>query len=469
MFLADFGDAPFNIIRFWMHGLSVLARNKPRPNLVWWRGDVILMLGHEVSFTQYREKTYEKVLQLESLILNEIFFGFYTMEEAEELFDLKTLEESGDEVSLGHGVIADTTNSLMRTAQSDKFFQRLFKEKKLEIRSNARGGIAVDPVQGLLWIAAIHKAFGMLVAACHVLVIAGRGTEWETISPTNNEDGRKGVVYDPGANTGAFDAEYHKGLNVQGVNKHLRRYMPYEIFRLLYLLLRVVRSIELMVLFATIIPDTDKPATLEAYNKHIFASFGKAWVSPDISRALQDWFKDIISIPLGIHDYRHMAIAIQRKYMNVKEKQPSRMEITLNKLRGHKKVVGDSHYAREVYLGTCSEDRDLALEVAREYHRVMGFSTGSDDELMPEAKKLRENFSYKPPVISAPMKKLANKGKQKSAAPPPLPPATPKKGKSIATHSLSQDAGPVVIRRSTRARITSKRYNDKTDKSIFED
>jgi hypothetical protein len=165
-----------------------------------------------------------------------------------------------------------------------------------------------------------------------------------------------------------------------------------------------------------------------------------------------------------------MAIAIQRKYMDVKERQPSRMEITLNKLRGHIKGVGDSHYAREVFLGTCSpEDRELSLEVAREYHRVMGFSTGSDDELTPEAKKLRENFSYKPPVISAPMKKLANKGKQKPVALPPLPPVTPKKGKSIVTHSLSQDAGPVAIRRSTRARITSKRYNDDIDESVFED
>lgn len=77
------------------------------------------------------------------------------------------------------------------------------------------------------------------------------------------------------------------------------------------------------------------------------------------------------------------------KYMDVKAKQPSRIEITLNKLCGHEKVVGNSHYACEVYLGTCSPDkRDLALEFAREYHRVMGFSTGSDDELMPEVMKL---------------------------------------------------------------------------------
>lgn len=433
------------------------------------------MFGNEVSFTQYREKTYKKVLQLESLILNEVLFGFYTMEEAEELFDLKSLEESGDEVTPGHGVIADTTNPLMRTAQSDKFFLRLFEEKKLGIQSNARGGIAVDRVQGLLWIAAIHKAFGMLIAACHILVIAGRGTEWETISPTNNENGRKGVVYDPGANTGAFDAGYHKGLTIQGVNKHNRRYMPYEIFRLLYLLLRVVRSVELMVLFATIIPDSDKPSTIEAYNKHIFASFGKAWVSTDISRALQDWFQDVINVRLGLHDYRHMAIAIQRKYMDLSEKQPSSMEITLNELRGHKKVVADSHYARETHLGTCSpEERGRALAVAKEYHRVMGFATGSEDELTPEAKKLRKQFSYQPPVISAPMKKLGHKPKgwkkKPEVAPPSLPPATPKKGKSKAeTYSLSQNAGPVEVRRTTRERIPSRRYNNDVDETVFDD
>lgn len=197
-FLAEFGDAPFNILRFWMHGLSVLAKNTPRPNLVWWRGDTILMFGREITFSQYRQKTYKKVLELEHLILNEVLHGFYTMEEAEELFKIKSLVETGDETTPGYGVIADTANPLMRTAESDKFFLRLFEEKRLGLQPNARGGINVDKVQGLVWLATIHKAYGMLVAACHILVIAGRGTEWETIGPTNNENGPKGVVYDPG-------------------------------------------------------------------------------------------------------------------------------------------------------------------------------------------------------------------------------------------------------------------------------
>jgi hypothetical protein len=447
-----------------MHGLSVLAKNTPRPNLIWWRGEDILMFGKEVTFSRYRENTYKKVLQLEQLILKDVLCGIYTrIEEVEEVFALKNLAEDSDEKTPGHGIIANTANPIMRTAESDKFFQRMFEEKKLDIQSNSRGGVNVDQLQGLQWISAIHGAYIMLVAACHVLILAGRGTEWETIRPTNNEDGRKGVVYDPGACTGAFDAEYHKGLNVQGMNKHNRRYMPWEIFRLLYILLRIVRPLELMVLFATIIPDTDKPATIQAYNKHLFASMGKAWKSADISKALQDWFMDVIDFPLGLHDYRHMAVAIQRKYMDLRNKEPSELDVAINVLRGHKKAVGDSHYARETYLGTCSpEDRDRALELARKYHEVMGFATGFNDELKPEAKKLRAEFSYQPPAIFVPMKKLKGHGDKGKTNPtvalPPLPPPTPKKERAkvkpaqVHQFKASRSDVPVQLRRSNRER-----------------
>ncbi|KAF8868271.1 hypothetical protein CPB84DRAFT_1756584 [Gymnopilus junonius] len=276
-----FWDAPFNVMHFWMHGLSVLAKHMPCPNLTWWRGDVILMFGHEISFAEYREKTYKKVLHLEHLILNKVLFGLYTMEEAEELFNIKTIED------------------------------------------------------------------------------AGCGTEWETIAPTNNEDGPKGVIYDQ----------------------------------------------ELV------------------------------------------WG--------------------QSRYMDLGEKKPSDMELMLNNLCGHQKKVGNAHYAHEAHLGSCPpEERERALALGREYHRVMGFVTGFNDELTPDAKKLCKEFSYELPAIRVPVRL----GKQKAAesvVPPPLPPAMPKKYKSKGkSYSLSQDPQPsipqpsVPLRQSTRERIPSKSAQD---------
>ncbi len=267
----------------------------------------------------------------------------------------------------------------------------------------------------------------MLVAACHILVIAGRGTEWETIGPTNNINGPRGVVYDPGACTGAFDSRYHKGLNIQGIEKHIRRYIPYQIFRLLYLLLRVVRPIELTVLFATIVPDANKAKTIQAYHGHVFASMGRAWVSEDISKALQSWLDGVIGLRLGLHDYRHLAIAIQRRYMDLREKNPNQNELALNRIRAHGKSVGDSHYGREDYLGSCSiDERDRALNLGREYHRIMGFTTGFNEELTQEAKKMRQEFSYTSCEIPLPKKRLGGqkKSNRKGEAvshPPPVP------------------------------------------------
>ncbi len=115
-----------------MHGLSVLAKNTPRPNLMWWRGDVMLMFGREIAFTQYCQRTYKQFLELESLILNQVLHNFYTMEEAETVFGIKNLKDHGDEKTPGYGVVADTSNPLMRTAESDKLFSRMFEAKKLD-------------------------------------------------------------------------------------------------------------------------------------------------------------------------------------------------------------------------------------------------------------------------------------------------------------------------------------------------
>lgn len=474
-YLADFGDAPFSIMRFWMHGMSILAKNTPRPNLVWWRGDDILLFGREISFTEYRKKTYQKVLQLEKFILDEVMFGLYTMEEAEQIFNIKNIEDTGDETTPGYGVIANTAHPLMRTHQSDLFFQRLYEEKKLGIAPRTGGGFDVIPWEGVQWLAAIHTAFGMLVPACHILCIAGRGTEWVTISPTNNSDGPKGVVYDPGAKTGAFNAAYHKGLNIQGVLKHNRRYIPYEIFRLLYLLLRVVRPTELIVLFNTIIPAARKPDTFKAYHNHVFALLGKAWRSTDITRSLKGWFKNVVDIPMGLHDYRHLVIAIQRKYMRFRIQAPSPLEEKTNGLRGHKKVVGDSHYARATFLGSCSmEDRDLALEAGTEYHRVMGFATGFEDQLPLEAMKIREDFSYEKLTIHVPVIPKQRVSKPEGKTPhQSLPPAEAKTGKSReeveAILQGARDEPVQVLRRSTREKKNTPKYNESVANAASEE
>lgn len=274
-FLSDFGDSVFNTIRYWLYGLSVVAKKTPRPNLVWWRGDVVLLFGQEISFMEYRKKVYQKVLHLENFVLEEVLFGLFTMEQLESLFRIGNLTDLGDELTEGYGIIADTTNPLMNTEESNLFFKKLFAEKKLGFRPDSDGGIIFDQFEGVKWLSCIHEAYKSLVPACHTLVVAGRGTEWLHVRPTNGIRGRRGVMFDSEALTGAFDTEYHKGLALTGTNKHNRRYMPYEVFRILYLLLRVVRPIELIILFGTIVTDMTKVKTIQSYNNHIFASLGK--------------------------------------------------------------------------------------------------------------------------------------------------------------------------------------------------
>lgn len=250
----------------------------------------------------------------------------------------------------------------------------------------------------------------------------------------------------------------------------------------------MVRPVELTTLFATIVADTDKPATIQAYNNHIFASMGKAWVADDMSKALQSWFDDVIGMRLGLHDYRHLGIAIQRRFMDLSERKPTENELALNRLRGHEKAVADDHYARETYLGSCSPDeRGRALALGGEYHKVMGFSTGFNDKPTAEAQKLREDFYYTSTAIPLPTKKLGRRKESKQKAeskipPPPLPPATPKKRKATAvklqalTTSVAEPQtqplflnAEAVVRRSSRLRKPSAKTIETAETSAFED
>ena len=79
--------------------------------------------------------------------------------------------------------------------------------------------------------------------------IPGRGTEESFFSPTNTKTTRRHVFFEPTVGTGGFSTNYDKGVNIIGTFKHIFRILPFWIFLVLYVLIRLIQPIELSVLF----------------------------------------------------------------------------------------------------------------------------------------------------------------------------------------------------------------------------
>lgn len=175
---------------------------------------------------------------------------------------------------------------------------------------------------------------------------------------------------------------------------------------------------------------------------------------------------------MGLHDYRHFAIAIQKKFMDLSPKPPSDIDQALARLRGHVKGVEVGHYARLKNLGSCSSDgRDHALNLAWQYHKVMGFATGYKGEPPADSKILREEFSYQPPDVAASMPKLKPRVERKTHNTLDINPGR-RPRKRISQHSEKSE-GPSISAQSVRrnpARSTRrpKKYEEE-DKEIYDE
>lgn len=435
-YLQDYGGVPFSTIRYWLHEFSVIVKNTPRPALVWWSEDTILLFGHSVPFSSYKLQLRKKLLQLEQFILGTVLFGMYSMDELEATFEISSLQDNGDEKSIGYGIIADTSTPGMDNPQSMVFFEAMFKHQHLGLRSDQDGHILFDKELALQWITNIDDAMRQFFPISHNTTISGRGTEAESLRPTNSDIGRRNVIFDPEAGTGAYDADYHKGQERTGIHKHILRHIPYEVFRILFILIRIIRPIEFFFICKAFVPFDARARVRDAYANHIFASLGVAWKSTTMTSSLEAFFKDVAGFPMGLRQNRHFSVALQRRYLDygatksgsAPTPEQLALERTLNRLRGHEKEVGDANYAREGKYGSSSVDeRQLSRFLSGLWHKVLGFPTSYSEVMAREEVEVVTHRVVKNirNTAALPVKKLTQKETTKNprsgAHPHPAP------------------------------------------------
>ncbi|KAF8870599.1 hypothetical protein BD779DRAFT_1680942 [Infundibulicybe gibba] len=383
-FLQDQNLAPFSTVRLWMHEFSIASKATPRAVLVWWKDHEITVGDVAINFPKYKAFLHQALSDTEKLVEEKVLLGLFTMGDLEAEFRISRLKElSPEDEVFGKGILLDGTSKGFDNPQSTTLFTRMLINGVLGLRLDERGdSFSMDIAACLIWLSDINKAMEHLMPLCHVLEgPPGRMTEESLIPLTNTIETSRGVVFEASEGTGGFRSGYHKGSHITGDHKDILRLIPYRIFALLYALIRLVRPIELMVLFEFVIKSEKRQATTNAYRERVFVSNGHAWDPTRMSKAIERFFEKGMGVKMGVRLFRHFAIAVQRHFPSTNyglyetNKDERRLALVADLMAGHTTKVAEKHYARteSVVIGLVT--RLDYIRICKDWHHLHGFST----------------------------------------------------------------------------------------------
>jgi hypothetical protein len=358
--------------------------------MIWWSGDVVTV-GDSISVDMAKYKIFlqKKLEEAEKFLEEYVLLGLFKVHELDDICNISKLQDlSQAEDVLGNGILLDVRNSRFDNPQSAQLFLRMLQSGKLDMKQGAAGSVKFGKLQGLRWISDIDRALTETLSLCHTTQGPGVGrmTEQSLHTPINTLNSSRNFIFENGEHTGGFRSGYHKGSFSTGKHKEILRLLPYRVFRLLYILNRIVRPIELAALFDLLIQPENRQATVDTYRERIWASYGRAWTPHRLSENLQRFMQRGMGVKMGARPYRHFAIAVQRHYPATNygryetDSKAQLYAIAADLMAGHTPEVAEMHYAR---LGnnvlTSSTLRAAYIRVCKDWHAFLGFSTERDD------------------------------------------------------------------------------------------
>ena len=389
-YLQDLNLSPFATLRTLLHKTSVVSKATPRPDMIWWHGDVVTV-GDDISvdIPEYKIFLQKKLNETEKFVEEHVLLDLFKLHELDDICNISKLQDlSRAEDVLGNGILLDLRNSSFDNPESAQLFLKMLQSGKLDMKRGAAGSIKFGKLAGLKWISNIDRALTETQSLCHTTQGPGVGrmTEQALQTPINTLNGPRNVIFDNGERTGGFRSGYHKGSFTTGQHKEILRLLPYRVFRLLYVLNRIIRPIELAALFDLLIPPDNRQATVDAYRERIWASYGRPWTPHRLSENLQRFMQRGMGVKMSARPYRHFAIAVQRHYPATnygRYETNSEAQIyakAADMMAGHTPEVAEMHYAR---IGnnalTSSTLRAAYIRVCKDWHAFLGFSTERDD------------------------------------------------------------------------------------------
>ena len=349
-----------------------------------WNKDVLLIHDHKNSkrnytttkdaFTQFLRQQLD---ELETFVTDKVLFGI-SLESIGVSCRLTDSMDTGDRTTPGYGPFLAADDTTLDNVDSNKFLRALLKLGEESPTRKVGGSLVWDKGKSDKWSMVCHMALQSAYCLVHTTQgLAGRASEEVLIQWTNEEFGACGNLRIRHG-TVAIDTSYHKGSLFTGMNKNILRLLPYRLARILHILLRVVRPIELMPILKFRVPvgTENASATVKLYRTRVFVSWGKLWTAAQMSTILKAWFKKGLNIPMGIRMYRHFATCLQRRYIRyIKHEHPEDIQAAADAQAGRTVQTSEANYAVEKKVHSASKRiRDFEL-VSAYWHEMCGLET----------------------------------------------------------------------------------------------
>lgn len=365
-----------------MHIFTRAVKMGRRPSQIRWINDTELKLqGEMIDLSKMRDFLHFKMEELKSFVDEKILFG-NTLQSLGITCDFSALKDTQNMDKIGYSSLLPLSEGLAN-GDSDKLLETLLKQKKL-ISLDSKGNINWDSHIAPLWQMNIHQAMLCLSSLCHILQGApGRASEEVKSQLCNTvEGGRRHVFVDEETQTLSIFSNYSKGTRLTSLHKEILRIIPYEVAQVMFIVVRMIRPMELLYISMTLGQNEILQNIQATYCNSLWASMRVRLSADDHSYALQMFFKGkgrdgkpLFTYHMGVRKYRHLATAIQRKFFPAQRKLAIALTATGDAQAGRGNEVSQQHYAiDQATIG----DQQLLTEYrqySKEWHSFWEFAT----------------------------------------------------------------------------------------------
>jgi hypothetical protein len=315
---------PYALVRETMRVFSYALSKRRKIATVFWQNDHNLILGpHTINLNTFRSFILFHVEQLEDFIRTDVLFG-KTLHDLDITVDFTTFSDSGNMTDLQYNPLLE---SIQGNPDSDTVLDCMLQEGSVvKINPNANQ-MTWDPVASEQWLGNIHQAASRLQPLAHVTQGApGRISEESKMQLTNTEVGRRHLIILSFLNTIGIWSNYSKTTKVSGAFKEVLRVYPYRISRLLFILIRLIRPIEVLyhIQCRPQALEIESELVVTAYKSRLWTSFGTAFTPDDMRSYLPALLmsedednQTPFPFRFGVRTYREFAAAVQRRHIQI--------------------------------------------------------------------------------------------------------------------------------------------------------
>jgi len=365
-----------------MHVFSAAVENRRRkiPIVSWRDDDTMVLQQHTIHIHKFRAFLLDQLQSLEKFFHEKLLFGGKTSEMGITI-DFDSLQDSTDITTKGYSPVL---GNLDGNNDSEKFMDFLLSKKIVLAIENSKLVWNIEEAES--WTSNIYTATLLLFVLIHVTQGSpARITEEIFMQICNTLFGRRHLFVLNGYATLATWSNYWKGAQISGKFKEILRVMPHRVAKLLFILLRIIRPVEVMYLLRHRIPfdQSERERVVAAYSSSLWTALGTC-ISVDVMyESVRTFFRfpsdePTFDFPFGVRLYRQFAAAVQKRHLS--DLSPKYTKALADAgtqagdlQAGHTSQTSNAHYAQEEkIIGVDSGFRNHYIAYSLAWHEFWG-------------------------------------------------------------------------------------------------